>query len=292
MGAFDPDEPFTYLYGRTAMPEPIPGMGTVGGVGDVLSIPLQGLFGQSIDPGYPAYGGNRAANDVYPAEAMQRLAQILRKTPSPPAEQTVGGSDVAGPGVDEDFVYRPTSHDPVDVVPLPPAAPTARTIVGAPAKVPPERSPLSPEVQARNLAIARDAMSKPEVLAFMRAIATGETTTGDYDKLNGGRRFKGWDYPEGEGRAAGAYQITPGTYKDMRRDLGLNDFSPDTQDLMAAWLIARNKAHEPLLRGDVESTIKSLRGTWPSLPGGDQPNIHTPTFADRYHANLGRLRRE
>lgn len=164
------------------------------------------------------------------------------------------------------------------------AAANTGTPAPAPAGQPGETS-LSP-AQERNMALARTAMSNPEVFALMQAIAGGE---GDYDVLNGGARFAGWNYPERAQRAAGAYQIMPETYKGLSKRLGLTDFSPATQDLMAAYLIGSAKAHEPLLRGDLDGAIDKLRGIWTSLPGGAEPNARTMTFADRYRANLRRI---
>jgi lysozyme len=145
---------------------------------------------------------------------------------------------------------------------------------------------LTPEQRVRNVAAARDAMSNPEVFALMQAISAGE---GDYQTLNGGAQFNGWQYPRCANRAAGAYQIVPGTYDQLSEQLGLMDFSVDTQDIMAAHLIAQARAVEPLLRGDLPGAIARLRGTWPSLPGGSQQNAIPSVFQARYDANLRRL---
>jgi hypothetical protein len=144
---------------------------------------------------------------------------------------------------------------------------------------------LSPAQQAHNVGAARDAMSNPEVFAFMQALSPGE---GDYDQLNGGGRFSGWSYP-GAGVAAGAYGIMPTTYEGLKKQLGLTDFSPDTQDVMTAHLIASRGAVPSLVNGNLQEAIGKLRGTWPSLPGGTQPNIHTNSFVDRYNNNLKQL---
>jgi hypothetical protein len=81
------------------MPEPIPGAGTVGGVGDVMSIPLS-----------LAYAGNRAPNGVDQTEALLQIAQLLGSMPLPPTNEAFDGNKVMGPGVDENFVYQPRPY--------------------------------------------------------------------------------------------------------------------------------------------------------------------------------------
>jgi muramidase (phage lysozyme) len=145
---------------------------------------------------------------------------------------------------------------------------------------------LPPEKQAENIRKAREAISNPAVYAFMQAISAGE---GDYDQLVGGERFKGTEY---QGRASGAYQITSGTRKDvLLPELGLTDFSRDTQDVMGAHLIVTNRygALRDIERGDVEEAVKKLKGTWPSLPGGNQSKIDMKEFKARYKEKFDSL---
>ena len=146
----------------------------------------------------------------------------------------------------------------------------------------PDPKPLPPERQAENVRNAREAMSNPMVYAFMRAISAAE---GDYDQLVGGKRFKGTAYP---GKASGAYQITSGTRKDVLvPQLGLTDFSRDTQDVMAAHLIVSNPKDplKDILRGRLDKAVEKLRGTWPSLPGPDkQSRTDMATFTARFNA--------
>jgi hypothetical protein len=148
------------------------------------------------------------------------------------------------------------------------------------------QSPLTAQQQAQAVTAARDAMSNPEVFAFMQALSDGE---GQYNELNGGHKFVGWDYPGYANRAAGAYQIIPDTCKGLSRQLGLTDFSPDTQDIMAAHLIVQGGALPYLLNGDVEGAVGKLRGIWPSLPGGGQAHVDLNGFLDRYNRYLNTL---
>lgn len=73
--------------------------------------------------------------------------------------------------------------------------------------------------------------------------------------------------PWGGTTAAGAYQITFGTYKDAAAATGLTDFSPATQDAMAVWLIdRRGRALQDVLAGRVQAAIAKLGNIWASLP--------------------------
>jgi muramidase (phage lysozyme) len=148
----------------------------------------------------------------------------------------------------------------------------------------PARKPLPPEKQADNIKKAREAMSSPEVYAFMQAISAGE---GDYDQLVGGERFTGTEYP---GKASGAYQVTSRTRRDvLLPELGLTDFSRDTQDVMGAHLIRNKGALEDIQKGRVDKAVEKLRGTWPSLPGGNQTKIDMEQFKARYKEKLDSL---
>ena len=66
--------------------------------------------------------------------------------------------------------------------------------------------------------------------------------------------------------ASGRYQILKGTYGDASQALGLDDFSPHTQDLMAMYLLDRRGALDPLLRGDPDAVLPGASREWASLP--------------------------
>ena len=67
--------------------------------------------------------------------------------------------------------------------------------------------------------------------------------------------------------AAGAYQITKGTWNGLKSALGLPDFSPASQDSAAAELIRRRGALESVKAGDISAAINKCRNEWASLPG-------------------------
>lgn len=70
--------------------------------------------------------------------------------------------------------------------------------------------------------------------------------------------------------AAGKYQINKPTWMEARRALKLQDFSPDSQDRAAVWIIdAKCKALGAVQAGDVTEAARLCRGRWASLPGAN-----------------------
>jgi lysozyme len=69
--------------------------------------------------------------------------------------------------------------------------------------------------------------------------------------------------------AAGAYQITLPTWRDFRSYGGetLPDFSPESQDIAAARILADLGALDYIDAGDIESAIQIAGRRWASLPG-------------------------
>lgn len=139
----------------------------------------------------------------------------------------------------------------------------------------------------------------PEQRRLLDAIASGEST--GYDIIYGGGRFTGYsDHPRqaipipsgpNQGKtssAAGRYQFLAPTWDEVAKELGLKDFSPDSQD-MAAWHLAAKtyagKTGRDLLtdlrEGNTQGIAPALSGVWTSIPGGIEPNKATTGFAGR-----------
>jgi muramidase (phage lysozyme) len=113
--------------------------------------------------------------------------------------------------------------------------------------------------------------------AFLAVLRLGESSD-DYRALYGGGRFTSYaDHPtfaEGfEGavvrgqstHAAGAYQFQPGTWKEAQKALGLPDFSPDSQDKAALFLIKRRGALDVVKAGELARAREMLTKEWASL---------------------------
>ena len=103
----------------------------------------------------------------------------------------------------------------------------------------------------------------------------GNAEGADYNTIVGGGKFNSYaQHPnvvglrtaEGPSTAAGKYQILNSTYKDVAPKIGVNDFSPESQDRIALELIKRAGALEDVQSGNYQNAIKKLGGTWASLP--------------------------
>lgn len=119
------------------------------------------------------------------------------------------------------------------------------------------------------------------VTAFLRMIRVAEGTAGEngYSTMVGGALFRSFhDHPrvlvtitsngqQIKSSAAGAYQILRGTWDEVRRRLGLTDFSPASQDRAAVELIRRRGALADVRAGRFADALHKCRKEWASLPG-------------------------
>ena len=88
--------------------------------------------------------------------------------------------------------------------------------------------------------------------------------------------------------AAGAYQILYPTWKALCAQLGVSDFSPATQDLMAVALLSGANCLQKIMDGNLAYGLDKARKIWASLPGAgaDQPER---SYADvsKWYADAG-----
>lgn len=145
-------------------------------------------------------------------------------------------------------------------------------------------------------------MQNSNLQAFLAMIRQAEGTAGrdGYNMLFGGTLFDSFaDHPRTKitarlgGRsitstAAGAYQILERTWDEARAALSLPDFSPESQDIAAAWLIRRRGALRDVLEGRIDAAIGRCNREWASLPGSPygQPVI-TLEKARRLYSEAG-----
>lgn len=118
-----------------------------------------------------------------------------------------------------------------------------------------------------------------DMLAWSEGTDNGKQPTKDhgYDVIVGGRLFTGYaDHPRElvalprlgiKSTAAGRYQLLSRYYDAYRRLLGLKDFSPLSQDLIAIQQIRERRALELVKAGQVVKAISFVRNIWASLPG-------------------------
>lgn len=89
--------------------------------------------------------------------------------------------------------------------------------------------------------------------------------------------------------AAGAYQFILGTWRNARNALGLRDFSPESQDRAADWLLKQRGALDHIDAGRFTEAVQAARREWASLPGANwgQPERKLETLLEVYADNGG-----
>ncbi|MFC0250986.1 glycoside hydrolase family 24 protein [Massilia consociata] len=130
-------------------------------------------------------------------------------------------------------------------------------------------------------------LSHPNVAAFLKAIAEAEG--GGYDFKYGalkGRRNDRWRFKDtsthpgagidGKSTAAGMYQITRPTWRHHGGKLGLTDFSPQTQDLIAVEILRSLGVIEQIKAGELEAVMPKVARIWAALPKGEGQGNHYP----------------
>lgn len=122
----------------------------------------------------------------------------------------------------------------------------------------------------------------PNMKAFLDMIAYAEGTDrfGDqngYNVIVGGELFH--DYSDHPNRrvwlpayrihstAAGRYQILHRFWLHYKKQLGLPDFGPESQDRYAIQQIREQRAYQDVIEGRIEQAISKCRNIWASLPG-------------------------
>lgn len=133
----------------------------------------------------------------------------------------------------------------------------------------------------------------PQVQALLRVIRRGEGTAGEagYRTMFGGDTFTSFaDHPRQRitrtmggkaitSSAAGAYQFLSSTWDETARLMGLNDFSPASQDRAAVGRIAARGALEDAKAGRINTALQKIAREWASMPGSPygQPVISLAT---------------
>lgn len=160
--------------------------------------------------------------------------------------------------------------------------------------------------KAGRLAENEALLTNPNVVAFLKAIAEAEG--GGYDFKYGavkGKKKDPWRFSDysthpgpgfgGRTTAAGMYQITIDTWRQHGGKMGLTDFSPKTQDLIAVELIRSVGVIDKVKSGDIAGAISPVARKWAALPKGPGQGNHYPAqpyekyevFLQNYHAAGG-----
>lgn len=156
----------------------------------------------------------------------------------------------------------------------------------------------------------QDALTNPNVRAFLKAIRLGEGTRDDprtpdvdegYDEIVGGSRFTDFSkHPQQRvwierykvfSSAAGAYQIIWPTWDKLRQQYGFEDFSPACQDEAAVALIIGRKALHNVKNGELAQALSKCADEWASLPGSKagQRKVTYEAFEAEYLFAGGKL---
>ncbi|MGY4674231.1 glycoside hydrolase family 24 protein [Ursidibacter arcticus] len=125
-------------------------------------------------------------------------------------------------------------------------------------------------------------LQDPKVKRYLDLLAFTEGTekNGYYTKFGGGRiddlsrhPNKVWGKTgDGPTSATGRYQFLSGTWNEQAKLLGLEDFSPNSQDLAAVSLMMRRGAIKDILNGDIDTANRKLSKEWASLPYNQSPH--------------------
>jgi muramidase (phage lysozyme) len=75
--------------------------------------------------------------------------------------------------------------------------------------------------------------------------------------------------PDLSSSAAGRYQILMGNYDFYKREMGLPDFSPASQDKIAVRMISECRALADIEAGRFDDAVFKCRSRWASLPGAN-----------------------
>ena len=149
-----------------------------------------------------------------------------------------------------------------------------------------------------NRADLRAALAHPNVLAFNAVRDLGEhgpnaDSPDRYRTMFGGEKFDAppWEHPRRKitrngitSTAAGGPQFLAGTWDDMVRAYGFEDFSPGCQEEAAVGLYVRRGALDDIIAGRFEEAIRKCAKEWASLPGSPygQPTLTMEAARDRY----------
>ncbi|GKV89292.1 glycoside hydrolase family 24 protein [Pectobacterium carotovorum] len=124
----------------------------------------------------------------------------------------------------------------------------------------------------------------PNLKAFLDMLAWSEGTDNGrqqtrnhgYDVIVGGSIFTDYsDHPRKlivlskslKSTAAGRYQLLSRYWDAYKKQLGLKDFSPASQDAVAIQQIKERRALPDIESGDIKTAIGKCANIWASLPG-------------------------
>jgi muramidase (phage lysozyme) len=99
----------------------------------------------------------------------------------------------------------------------------------------------------------------------------------------------------GKTTASGMYQITIATWSEYAGKMGLTDFTPNTQDLIAVDILRTLGVIDKIKAGDIPGAMPKAATRWAALPEGPgkknhyppQPYAEYPKFLESYKSAGG-----
>jgi muramidase (phage lysozyme) len=236
----------------------------------------------SPEPGWsPFFGSPPAAPAPSLDNALDALAAMLGIGAAPASSTSAGAGDQpllqltaargAGRSAPPVATQPPFAANPPNALPGDPFATPGLTNA-----LDPITAPSLTNLQQRELDL-----DNPFAKSLLTLLAQTEGATYNSlyrDQLAGKRKiFSDYSrYPRASTRS-GQYQIQQNTYDRTSTELGLKDYSPHTQDLLALQLVADRGAMPALLTGDLDTVLPLIAPEWASLPKGkDQMNAYPP----------------
>lgn len=170
---------------------------------------------------------------------------------------------------------------------------------------------------------AKEILGNPKVRAFLEVIKYGEAykrvlgnglpmqydEASNFKKMPDYKDHPGKTLPGGSTSASGAYQIMTGTWFGekgidigIKKKLGLTDFTPESQDIAAAFLMQNRNIPDLLYADRFADAIQNGSGEWACFPDkakGDpeknpkshysgQPAAPLSWLEDKYNKALGK----
>jgi hypothetical protein len=151
--------------------------------------------------------------------------------------------------------------------------------------------------RARRAATPPAASAQPPVTLSDRSGFTGEPQQKALlDAIGGGEAQRFDERNRGGGSALGHYQMLARTQMEQAAKLGITPqqmmSDPDRYGNQAhgAWRLLADKAlaktgqplNDLLMQQRARTATDAIKGLYPSVPGGSQPNVHTPGYFNRY----------
>lgn len=177
-----------------------------------------------------------------------------------------------------DYVFTPPAPSPTDWTEYTPQTTLPSYYGDLPTQFDAGYVPVTttPEYYGSIMPITSEQPPGDNVAAFLALIRAAESN-GNYAAIQGGDSFFQFDWHPfdfkagapprqklGTSTASGAYQMVIGTWLAAKNALGLTDFTPESQDAAAIWILQykRPRSWPYVQRGNVKAAMQVLQNEW------------------------------